>query len=395
MLLFFFIIIQWVLNMNHSTPAWMDADLGLYRDNVRRFVRTEIAAHENKWREQQYVDRNVWRKAGELGVLLADIPEEYGGSGGNYAHMAVLFEELAYAGDRAFGVSVHAIVAHYLLNQGTEAQKLKYLPLLASGEMVGAIAMTEPGAGSDLQGIRTTAVRDGDAYVINGSKIFISNGYHADIVLVVAKTDPAAGSKGVSLLLLETKNATGFKVGRILEKLGQKGQDTCELFFDDVRVPAENILGGIEGKGFYHLMSELPYERTMLGIGALGAVERALDLTISYTKDRKAFGKSLFDMQNTRFKLAELKAQAVIGRVFIDNCIQRMIDGQMDTVTASIAKLWLSELECKVMDECLQFFGGYGYMLEYPITQMYADARVQRIYGGTSEIMKEIIARSL
>ena len=381
--------------MNHSTSAWMNADLELYRDNVRRFVRTEIAAHENKWREQQYVDRNVWRKAGELGVLLADIPEEYGGSGGNYAHMAGLFEELAYAGDRAFGVSVHAIVAHYLLNQGTEAQKLKYLPLLASGEMVGAIAMTEPGAGSDLQGIRTTAVRDGDAYVINGSKIFISNGYHADIVLVVAKTDPAAGSKGVSLLLLETKNATGFKVGRILEKLGQKGQDTCELFFDDVRVPAENILGGIEGKGFYHLMSELPYERTMLGIGALGAVERALDLTISYTKDRKAFGKSLFDMQNTRFKLAELKAQAVIGRVFIDNCIQRMIDGQMDTVTASIAKLWLSELECKVMDECLQFFGGYGYMLEYPITQMYADARVQRIYGGTSEIMKEIIARSL
>jgi acyl-CoA dehydrogenase len=373
----------------------MDSDLELYRDTVRRFVQTEIAAHENKWREQQHVDRELWNKAGALGILLADITDEYGGSGGNYAHMAVLFEELAYAGDRAFGVHVHAIAAHYILNQGTEAQKRKYLPLLASGEMVGAIAMSEPGAGSDLQGVRTSAVRDGDDYVINGSKIFISNGYLADLIIVVTKTDATAGSKGVSLFILETKNAPGFKVGRILEKLGQKGQDTCELFFDDVRVPAENLLGGVAGKGFYHLMTELPYERTMLGISAIASIERALNMTVEYTKDRKAFGKSLFEMQNTRFKLAEIKAQAVVGRSFIDDCIQRMIDGKMDTVTASIAKLWLSELECKVMDECLQFFGGYGYMLEYPITQMYADARVQRIYGGASEIMKEIIARSL
>jgi len=341
------------------------------------------------------VDREVWRKAGELGLLLADVPDDFGGSGGNYAHMAVLFEELAYAGDRAFGAHVHAIAAHYILNLGTEEQKAKYLPKLASGEMIGAIAMSEPNAGSDLQGTRTRAVRDGDEYVINGSKIFISNGYLADLIVVVTKTDPDAGAKGVSLMLLETKNAPGFKVGRILEKLGQKGQDTCELFFDDVRVPVANLLGGVEGKGFYHLMSELPYERLMLGIGAMAIIERALDLTVTYTKERKAFGKPLFEMQNTRFVLANLQSQAVMARAFVDDCIQRMIDGELDTVTASIVKLNLSELECKVMDDCLQFFGGYGYMLEYPITQMYADARVQRIYGGTSEIMKEIIARSM
>ncbi|MCD6059743.1 MAG: acyl-CoA dehydrogenase [Moraxellaceae bacterium] len=376
-------------------PAWMDADLRTYRDMVRRFVQAKVAAHEDKWRAQQHVDRELWREAGALGVLLADVPEEYGGSAGHYGHMAVLFEELAYAGDSSFGVHVHAIAAHYILNQGTEGQKRKYLPQLASGEMVGAIAMSEPNAGSDLQGVRTTAVRDGDDYVINGSKIFISNGFLADLIVVVAKTDTGAGAKGVSLLLLETKNAPGFKVGRILEKLGQKGQDTCELFFDEVRVPAANLLGGVEGQGFYQLMQELPYERTILANISIGRIERALDLTVQYTKDRKAFGRSVFDMQNTRFKLAEVKAQAVVARTFTDNCVERLINGSMDTATASIAKLWLSELECKVIDECVQFFGGYGYMLEYPITQLYADARVQRIYGGTSEIMKEIIARSL
>ncbi|PTQ88333.1 acyl-CoA dehydrogenase family protein [Agitococcus lubricus] len=380
--------------INQRSP-WMDADLELYRSTVRRFVQTEIATHAEKWRKQQHVDRDLWRKAGELGILLADISDEHGGSGGTYAHMAILFEELAYAGDSAFGVHVHAIAAHYILNQGTEEQKRKYLPLLASGEMVGAIAMSEPNAGSDLQGIRTTAVRDGDDYIINGSKIFISNGYLADLIVVVTKTDSKAGSKGVSLFLLETKGAAGFEVGRILEKLGQKGQDTCELFFNNVRIPAANLLGGVEGKGFAHLMSELPYERIMLGVSAVARVERALALTIDYTKERKAFGKPVFEMQNTRFKLAEMKTEAVIARTFIDDCIQRVIDGTMDTTIASMAKLWCSELECKVMDECVQLFGGYGYMLEYPITQMYADARVQRIYGGTSEIMKEIIARSL
>ena len=383
------------MSHNPANPRWMNPDLELYRDMVRRFVATEVEPPQARWRDQQHVDRALWRKAGELGFLLADIPQDYGGAGGNYAHMAVLFEELAFAGDRAFGVHVHAIVAHYLLNHGTEAQKRKYLPPLAAGEMVAAIAMTEPGTGSDLQSVRTRAERDGDGYRINGSKIFISNGYLADLVVVVTKTDPNAGGKGCSLMLVETRDQPGYRVGRILDKIGQKGQDTCELFFDNVRVGADALLGGVEGLGFAHLMSELPYERTMLAVSAMGAIERALRLTVDYTRQRKAFGKTLIEMQNTRFKLADVKTQAVVARVFVDDCITRMIDGSMDTTTASIAKLWLSETEGRVIDECLQLFGGYGYMLEYPIAQMYVDTRVQRIYGGTSEIMKEIIARSL
>lgn len=380
--------------MRYPNPSWMNSDLELYRSNVRRFVEEEIKPNQQKWAKQQHVDREVWLKAGELGVLLADVPDEYGGAGGDFSHMSVLFEELAYSGDRSFGVHVHAIAAHYILNHGTEEQKQYFLPKMASGEMIGAIAMSEPGAGSDLQGVRTSAVKDGNHYVVNGSKIFISNGYLADVIIVVCKTDPAAGAKGTSLLLLETKHAEGFKVGRILEKLGQKGQDTCELFFDNVRIPAANLLGA-EGAGFVQLMQELPYERLMLGVGAMAIVEMAIETTLEYAKDRKAFGKAIFDFQNTRFKMAELKSQAVVARAFIDNCIEKLIAGKLDTVTASIAKLHMSELECKTIDECLQFFGGYGYMLEYPIAQMYADARVQRIYGGTSEIMKEIIARSL
>ena len=381
--------------MLNLKKRWMDSELELYRDSVKRFVETEIVPHTEKFVNQGFVDRELWNQAGELGVLLADVPEQYGGCEGNFAHMAVLLEELAYAGDRCFGVAVHAITAHYILNQGTEEQKAKYLPKMASGEMVGAIAMTEPSAGSDLQGIRTTAVRDGDEYVINGSKTFITNGYHAGLVVVVTKTDNKAGAKGVSLFIVETQDAEGYKVGRLLEKLGQKGQDTCELFFDNVRVPAANLLGGREGRGFVHLMSELPYERLMLALGGMGAVERAIALTVEYTSERKAFGKPLIEMQNTRFVLAQAKADAVMARAFIDECIQRIIDGELDTVTASIAKLNLTELESKVIDECVQFFGGYGYMMEYPIAKMYADARVQRIYGGASEIMKEIIARSL
>lgn len=376
-------------------PRWMNPDLALYRDMVRRFVQAEVAPHQARFAEQQHVDRELWRKAGALGLLLADIPEAYGGAGGDYAHMAILFEELAAAGDRAFGVHVHAIVAHYLLNQGTEEQKRKYLPQLASGELVAAIAMTEPAAGSDLQGVRTRAERDGDGWRITGSKIFISNGYLADLVVVVAKTDPQVGSRGMGLFLVETRQAPGFRVGRILDKLGQKGQDTCELFFDDVRVGADALLGGVEGRGMAQLMSELPYERTMLALIAQASIERALRLTVDYVKQRQAFGKALIEQQNTRFKLAEVKTQAVVGRAFVDDCVERMIAGTMDTTTASIAKLWLSEAEGRVMDECLQLFGGYGYMTEYPIARMYADARVQRIYGGTSEIMKEIIARSL
>jgi len=372
------------------------AELEGFRDAVRRFIEAEITPHQERWRKQQYVDRALWNKAGEMGILLADIPEEYGGSGGTFAHQSVAFEELSYAGDTAFGIHVHAIVAHYILNQGTEEQKRRYLPLLASGEMVAAIAMSEPGAGSDLKGIRTTAVLQGGHYVLNGSKIFISNGYLADLILVVAKTDPAAGAKGVSLMLLKTRNCgEGFRVGRILEKMGQKGQDTCELFFDGARVPRENVLGGAEGKGFAQLMNELPYERTILGVAGVASIERALKLTVDYTRERHAFGQPLIELQNTRFVLAEIKTEATIARVFIDRCIEDMVEGRMDTVRASMAKYWISDLQCKVVDQCLQLFGGYGYMLEYPIAQMYVDARVQRIYGGANEIMKEIIARSL
>jgi acyl-CoA dehydrogenase len=380
--------------MNLSSP-WMTPELESFRDAVRRFVAHEVVPHQERWRKQQHVDRDLWNKAGDMGMLLADIPEEYGGSGGSFAYQAVVFEELAFAGDTAFGLHVHAIVAHYLLNQGTEEQKRKYLPKLASGEMVAAIAMSEPGAGSDLKGIRTTALKDADGYRLNGSKTFISNGYLADLILVVAKTDPAAGSRGVSLMLLETRDNPGFRVGRILEKVGQKGQDTCELFFDGALVALGNVLGGVEGQGFAQLMTELPYERTVVGLAGVACIERALQLTVEYARERKAFGQALIEMQNTRFVLAEIKTEATIARVFIDRCVEDVIAGRMDTVQASMAKYWISDLQCKVVDQCVQLFGGYGYMLEYPIAQLYVDARVQRIYGGANEIMKEIIARSL
>ncbi|WP_305823474.1 acyl-CoA dehydrogenase family protein [Massilia brevitalea] len=381
------------------TPSWTNPELDGFRDAVRRFVASEIAPHGERWRQQQHVDRDLWNKAGEMGLLAADIPEEYSGSGGSFAHMAVVFEELGYAGDMAFGLHVHAIVAHYLLNQGTEEQKRHYLPKLASGEMVAAIAMSEPGAGSDLKGIRTTATRPTPGaeggYRLNGSKTFISNGYLADLILVVAKTDPAGGAKGISLMLLETRDNPGFRVGRILEKVGQKGQDTCELFFDDAHVPLANVLGGEEGRGFVQLMTELPYERTIIGVAGVAAIERALHLTVEHAKERRAFGQALIEMQNTRFVLAEIKTEATVARIFIDRCVEDMLAGRMDTVRASMAKYWISDLQCKVVDGCVQLFGGYGYMLEYPIAQMYVDARVQRIYGGANEIMKEIIARSL
>lgn len=380
--------------MGYTSP-WMNPELEGFRDAVRRFLEAEVVPHRERWNKQQHVDRELWRKGGEMGILLADIPEAYGGSGGTFAHQAIVFEELSQAGDTAFGLHVHAIVAHYLLNQGTEEQKRRYLPRLASGDMIAAIAMSEPGAGSDLKGVRTTALRDGDGYTINGSKTFISNGYLADLIVVVVKTEPDAGAKGISLMLVETHDCEGFRVGRILDKIGQKGQDTCELFFDNVRVPHDAVLGGVEGRGFAQLMNELPYERTILGVAGVAAIERALRLTIEHVRERKAFGQPLIEMQNTRFVLAEVKTEATVARTFIDRCIVDMIEGRMDTVLASMAKYWISDLQCKLIDQCLQLFGGYGYMLEYPIAQMYADARVQRIYGGANEIMKEIISRSL
>jgi acyl-CoA dehydrogenase len=373
----------------------MTSELATFRDVVRRFVQQELVPHEEGWRKQQHVDRAAWRKAGSLGLLLTDVPEEYGGGGGTFAHEAIVAEELGYAGISSFGNSVHSIVAHYVLNHASEEQKRRWLPRMASGDCITAIAMSEPGAGSDLQAVKTRAERQGDHYVVNGAKTFISNGYNADLVCVVAKTDPAARARGISLLMVETADLPGYRVGRILEKIGQKGQDTTELFFDDCRVPVGSLLGAGEGQGFVQLMQELPYERTLISVQAVAAIERALGLTVDYTKQRQVFGKPLLDLQNTRFKLAEAKTQAHVARVFLDSCIERLLRGELDTVTASMAKWWTTDLQCQVIDECLQLHGGYGYMLEYPIAQMYADARVQRIYGGANEIMKEIIARSL
>lgn len=380
--------------MNHSS-VWMDADLETYRDMVRRFVGNEIAPHQEKWSKQLRVDRALWDQAGELGVLLADVPDEYGGAGGNFAHMAILFEELAYAGDTAFGARAHAIASHMILKHGTEAQKHAYLPRLASGDMVATLAVSEPDTGSDLARLRMSAVNDGAGFRLNGSKTFVSNGALADLVVVAARTDPGRGDEGVSLFLVETLNATGFRVARLLEKIGQRGQDTCELRFDDVQLSRECLLGGVENQGLRQLEQEAPYERLLIGVSATAAIERATHLTVEYTRERKAFGKTLIELQNTRFKLAEAKTQATIARSLIDHCIVRMCDGGMDPVTASLAKLWLSETEGSVIDDCLQLFGGYGYMLEYPIAQLYAAARVHRFHGGASETMREVVAGSL
>lgn len=381
--------------MTAYTSPWMNEELEMFRDAVRKFVEVEIEPNEERWRKQQHVDLEFWLKAGEMGFLCTDIPEEYGGIGADFRYEVVLYEEVWGKGYNAWGQTVHSIMANYILRHGTEEQKHQFLPRMTSGELIGGIAMTEPGAGSDLQGLRTQAVRDGDDYIINGSKIFISNGYLGSLMGVVCKTELNAGAKGTSILLVETKDLEGYKVGRILEKIGQKGQDTCELFFDDMRVPVANLLGGEEGKGFYQLMHDLPYERTILGVCGVAAMENALAMTVEYTKDRKLFGQSLFDMQTTRHKLAEVKTISHIARVFVDDCVQKVVAGELDSSTASMAKWWISEMQCKVMDDCLQLFGGYGYMTEYPIARFYADARVQKIYGGANEVMKELISRSL
>ncbi len=374
---------------------WMDDELDLFRDAARRFVEAEIVPNDDRWREQHHVDRSIWSKAGEVGLLCTDIPAAYGGVGGDVRHEAVVAEEMGGHGITSLGHVVHSIVAHYVLNHGTEEQKHRWLPRMATGELVGAIAMTEPGAGSDLQGIKTRAQRVGDEYVVNGSKTFISNGLHAGLVGVVARTDPTKGSKGISIIMVETTDRAGYRVGRVLDKIGQNGWDTAEMFFDDCRVPADCLLGGVEGQGFIQLMRDLPYERALLALGGVSAMEYALRLTVDYARSRKLFGQTLLEMQNTRFKLAEVKSQVHVARLFIDDCIERLLNDTLDTVTASMAKLWITEAQCRVMDECLQLFGGYGYTTEYPIAKLYVDSRVQRIYGGASEVMKEIVARSL
>jgi acyl-CoA dehydrogenase len=324
-----------------------------------------------------------------------DIPAEYGGTGGDFRHEVVLYEELHRRGLSGFGQPVHSIVAHYLLNHGTEDQKRKYLPRLASGELVGAIAMTEPAAGSDLQAIRTRAQRAGDHYVVDGSKIFITNGYLAGLVLLVVKTDPSLGSKGISILIVETDQLPGYRVGGFLDKMGQKAQDTTELFFDAMRVPVDRVLGGEEGRGFHQLMSDLPYERIIVAVQAVAAMEGALAETLRYTQERIAFGKPIAEFQNTRFKLAEAATIVRIARTFVDRCIEDVVNRRLDTTTASMAKWWTTDMLQQVLDEFVQLHGGYGYMNDYLVARMFADARVARIYGGTNEIMKEVIARSL
>jgi acyl-CoA dehydrogenase len=377
-------------------PAWMSEDVVLLEESARRFIAAEYAPHLEKWHEDHFYPREVWTKAGAAGLLCASMPEEYGGAGGSFAHEAVIDRQFSLAGFDAFGAPLHSgIVAPYILRYGTEEQKKRWLPKLASGEFVGAIAMSEPGTGSDLQGVRTTALRSGNGYVLNGSKTFITNGQHANLIIVVAKTDPKQGAKGVSLMVVETDDASGFRRGRKLKKLGLDSADTSELFFEEVALPAESLLGTEEGQGFYQLMKELPQERLIVSVGAVAMMERALALTIDYVRERDAFGKKIIDFQNTQFVLAECKSEATVARVFLDHCIERHVKGELDTTTASMAKYWHTDLVDKIIDRCLQLFGGYGYMDEYPISRMYRDARVMRIYAGTNEIMKLLIARSL
>ena len=369
-----------------------------FRDSFRRFMDLEIAPFHAAWEQQGFVDKQVWRKAGELGFLNMSMPSAYGGSEADKLFSVIQIEELSAAGFSGIGFGLHSeIVSPYLLHYGSDAQKKNYLPRLSSGEMVGAIAMTEPSAGSDLQGIKTTASLQADgSYLLNGSKTYITNGWHSDLVIVVAKTNPAAGAKGTSLFLLEA-GTPGFTKGKPLHKLGLKAQDTCELFFDNVQMPADSLLGGPNflNKGFIGLMEQLPWERLQIAIGAVAASQAAIVWTLDFVKQRQVFGQPVAAFQNTRFKLAEMQTEVQVARVFVDKCTELLLQDKLDTATASMAKYWTTDLQCKVMDECVQLHGGSGYMWEYPITRAYADARVQRIYGGTNEIMKEVITRSM
>ena len=382
--------------MGSGIDSGLAEELGLFRDSVRRFLEKEVVPNRDRWRKEGMVDRALWNKAGAQGMLLTAIPDGYGGGGGSFHHEVVIIEELGRIGFLDFAVAMHsAIVAPYVLHCGTEEQRQRFLPKLASGEYVGALAMTEPGTGSDVQAIRTHARREGDHYILNGSKIFITNGWHANFILVACKTDPNERAKGTSLLALETDLVQGFRRGRRLEKIGFKASDTAELFFDDVKVPAANLIGATPGQGFVQMMQQLPQERLLVGVQALAAMEAAIAETLAYVKERKAFGKTVMEFQNTKFRLAEAVTETRIARVFIERCIEDLLAGKLDPVTAAMVKYWTSDKQGEVIDSCLQLFGGYGYMAEYPISHMWTDARVQRIYGGTNEIMKEVIARSL
>ncbi|TNF87146.1 MAG: acyl-CoA dehydrogenase [Gammaproteobacteria bacterium] len=383
-----------MLYENYQSP-WLDDELNILRDAAGKFFEQEFVPDLERWHEQGEVDRDAWRKAGQAGLLCAEMPAEYGGGGGDYRHDTVIMEEFISRGLAGWGNQVHSsIVAPYILHYGTEEQRKRWLPGMATGDLVGAIAMTEPNTGSDLQNVRSTAIRDGDDYVINGSKTYITNGQHADLIVVVAKTDPELGAKGISLIVVEA-DTPGFERGRNLKKLGLKSADTSELFFSDCRVPVANRLGEEEGKGFIQLMQQLPQERLSIAQAAMVSAERAIEVTTEFVAERKAFGQRVLDFQNTRFKLAECKTEALIGRTFVDQCVVKLLNKELDAATASMAKYWCTEKQCQIIDECLQLHGGAGYMDEYEISRMYADARVQKIYGGTNEIMKELIGRTL
>ncbi|MGH8598127.1 MAG: acyl-CoA dehydrogenase family protein [Gammaproteobacteria bacterium] len=381
--------------MQASPSPWVTPEHQLYRDTVRRFVETEFVPHRERWIEQGYCEPEYWRKAGEIGLLCSDVPAEYGGAGCDFGFDAIVYEELMRAGITSFGCGIQAIVGHYLLVYGTEAQKRRYLPRMAKGEIITAIAMTEPGTGSDLQAVKTRAIRDDDSYVINGAKTFITNGNNADLVVVVCKTDPKERAKGISLICVETAELPGFRRGKPLKKIGQKGQDTCELFFSDCRVPVTDLLGEHEGQGFFQLMNQLGRERVIIAVSAVASMENCVRVTTDYVRQRDAFGQKLIDFQTVKFTLVECKTEARFARVFLDDCVQKLINGRLDVESASMAKYWCTEKAFEIANRCLQLHGGYGYIMEYPIANYFADSRVGMIYGGSNEVMKELISRSL